>query len=420
MATGFNLGGFDDLRAAEAASLLPPPTVNPLEALIGGFQQGAAIRNLPQTMARNALEQQLALAVQQAKLRELQNGRIEQVGNALLRVNPLNNKVETIYTAPTNQAGGGWIGTTQAGVPIRIGSSGIEAIPDPSGLLKGQTTPLQPRTAAAPTSAHKLYVNTQTGQSEYYVPGSQPDGFQAHVRSGSPSQGGLTSNARAKLISDYTDLTGISPGKVLDDLNDGSISLDKMTATVGSMKGSRNIPVSELKNYNAYESLNNEFEKAEQAIIGLENEFGPIQGRWNEFLLRYPVAETDPRVGEVFSLINSLSADQIHDKYGGALTGTEEKRAVKWALDTSLPFSTLKARINQAKSGIASSRSAFEKSLKARNINAPLLFEKSSTPSESTVSTGGTVKIIHPDGRSGSIPQNQLADALKAGFKEVQ
>lgn len=100
MATGFNLGGFQDLSALEAASLQPAPSVNPLEALIGGFQQGAAIRNLPQTMANKALEQQLATAVARAKLAQLQQGAVEQVGSSLIRFNPATQKVDVLYTDP--------------------------------------------------------------------------------------------------------------------------------------------------------------------------------------------------------------------------------------------------------------------------------------------------------------------------------
>lgn len=220
-------------------------------------------------------------------------------------------------------------------------------------------------------------------------------------------RGGLTANARSKLIQDYTDLTGISPDKVLDDVNDGTISLDKMAATVGSLQGARKIPTSEFKSFKAHESMLNDFKKVENAINLIEKEFGPVKGRWTELMLATGLSETDPKIADAFSLINSLSATQIHDKYGGALTPTEEARAIKWALDTSLPGSTLKSRLRSAISGLESDKAAFRTSLKARNINAPNLFNESSSD---------MVEVIHSDGRTGSIPSNQLEGALKAGF----
>lgn len=78
--------------------------VNALDALLGGVQQGVQIQRLPQTIQENQIAQQLNQAIQAQKLRELQTGKIIEVGNTLVRQNP-DGSYESVFTAPVTSTG---------------------------------------------------------------------------------------------------------------------------------------------------------------------------------------------------------------------------------------------------------------------------------------------------------------------------
>lgn len=189
---------------------------------------------------------------------------------------------------------------------------------------------------------------------------------------GSPVSG----NKRLDVIRDFSDLSGIPSKQVIDELNSGNTTLDEMAAIIGQYKGSREIPAGEIKSVIAWESLDRKLQRLEDNLVGLEDEFGPIKGNWNEFILKYPLAKQDPRLAEVFAEVNSFAADQIHEKYGGALTPGEMARAQRWAISTNVPVETLKGRIKAAREGIADDKGAFKKTLDARRLRAPDLFKE--------------------------------------------
>lgn len=264
----------------------------------------------------------------------------------------------------------------------------------------------------------RQYVSPDGKQSSWFIPGQEPEGWSAPVKSGGAG-GMLTENARHKIINQYADLTGIDPAKVVDDLNNGSISTERMTAVVGGMQGAREIGSSEIKSFEVHSSLKSDFQKVSDAIVKIESKFGPLSGRWEEFLARYPVADQDPEVAEVFAMINSLAADQIHAKYGGALTSNESKRADKWALDTALPIQTLKARIKAANSQIDSHMGSLRKTLDARHIRAPELFKDTKDGKDSGKEV---VNFIDSTGAPQTVFKENLEKARQRdpGLKVVQ
>jgi len=92
---------FADLSPYQAIALKQQQSAqNPLDAILGGVQQGIQLQRLPETIKENALNQQIAQAIQQAKLRELQSGKTFEVGNSLIRQNPQTGAFETVFTAP--------------------------------------------------------------------------------------------------------------------------------------------------------------------------------------------------------------------------------------------------------------------------------------------------------------------------------
>lgn len=71
----------------------------PLDALIQGIQQGVALEQLPQQLQNQALSNQIAQALQQAKLQQLQTGEVQNVGGRLVRYNPQTGQTEIILDA---------------------------------------------------------------------------------------------------------------------------------------------------------------------------------------------------------------------------------------------------------------------------------------------------------------------------------
>lgn len=53
---------------------------------------------------------------------------------------------------------------------------------------------------APPTAQHRLYVNPDTNEADYYVPGSQPEGFQAYVRPVGSTVAGRTLTPNARIL----------------------------------------------------------------------------------------------------------------------------------------------------------------------------------------------------------------------------
>lgn len=95
--------------------------INPLQALLGGFQQGVGLAQLPQKLENDALNQQLAVALQQAKLQQLAQGSVENVGGRLVRYNPQTGKVEVLLDAAPAAVGpetAQFIGYDANGQPI--------------------------------------------------------------------------------------------------------------------------------------------------------------------------------------------------------------------------------------------------------------------------------------------------------------
>lgn len=78
------LGSFADLSRYQAAAARP--LVSPLDSAIQGFTQGQAIRNLPQTLQDQALNQQLARAVALQKLQQLGQPEIINAGGGNLYI----------------------------------------------------------------------------------------------------------------------------------------------------------------------------------------------------------------------------------------------------------------------------------------------------------------------------------------------
>lgn len=76
--------------------------VDPLTALIQGFQGGVDIARFPQKLEQEALNQQLATAINQAKLQQLQQPEIITAdGNVFIRDPSSPNGIRSIFTRPT-------------------------------------------------------------------------------------------------------------------------------------------------------------------------------------------------------------------------------------------------------------------------------------------------------------------------------
>lgn len=134
---------FVDLRPAELAlAQAAERQVDPLTALIQGFQGGVDIARFPQKLEQEALNQQLATAINQAKLQELQRGKIFEVGGSLLQQDPVTGQIKSIFTSPTSTASREqFVGFTKEGLPVSFTPGvGLKTLPTPEGV-SGQLLP---------------------------------------------------------------------------------------------------------------------------------------------------------------------------------------------------------------------------------------------------------------------------------------
>lgn len=112
-------GGFADLSRYIAAA--NQPNVNPLDSLIQGVQQGSALAKLPETIQQNALNDKISQALQVAKLQQLQQGQVENVGGRLIRYNPQTRQVEVLLDAVQAPETQQFVGIVN-GKPLMVGS----------------------------------------------------------------------------------------------------------------------------------------------------------------------------------------------------------------------------------------------------------------------------------------------------------
>lgn len=111
-----------NLNPIEAAQLQRNArSVSPLDALLQGLNQGVQLQQMPETLNRESLNNQLATALQQAKINQLQTGEIQNVGGRLVRVKPATGVPEILLDVPTQTAtptNFQLVGSTQAGGPM--------------------------------------------------------------------------------------------------------------------------------------------------------------------------------------------------------------------------------------------------------------------------------------------------------------
>lgn len=154
---------------------------DPLSSALQGLTQGVALQRLPQTIQQDSLNKQLELAIQQAKLNELSQGKVIEVGGRLVRVNPGTGNVDVLLDAIQN-SNKQFVGLS-GGMPIwadpRTASLTVGNIPagiDLTGGLAPRVTPTETfstvisdqgimKTGNRSTTALPLTVGGQTVQS---------------------------------------------------------------------------------------------------------------------------------------------------------------------------------------------------------------------------------------------------------------
>lgn len=235
------LGSFANLRPYQVAAA--QPNQNPLDALIQGFQQGVDIEQLPQTIQQDALNKQLQQEIAMAKLNQLQNGEIQNVGGNLVRYNPATGQAEVIFKSesPVNSQ---FVGFTKAGEPVAFNPRGnsLSVLPAPQGV--DLTGGLQPKITPAETfqTVDSDQGLLRTGSRSSTATPLTVDGVQA-TRTKPAKSSGLTANRQNLILQQYgkvQDIVGpLTDQKVLDD--QGQLDFGKLAIEVGSASRSQDL-----------------------------------------------------------------------------------------------------------------------------------------------------------------------------------
>lgn len=183
------LGGFADLSSARRRVDAAIANNKGLEGLMDSFSQGVGggvgLANLPQAIQNQALERELATALQQAKLRELQQGKTIQIGNSIVVQDPITGEYKSVYTAPT---------ATKPPSPFKVNDQLIQLNPE-TGKYES--------VFSAPAKDPKVTYNYETREDgTYAIPSSDPlNAFRVSVAG---SQEGLLGKPTAQKAAKWT------------------------------------------------------------------------------------------------------------------------------------------------------------------------------------------------------------------------
>lgn len=149
-----------------AQIFIPPVTrtapQNDLNGLIQGLQAGQALAALPQQQAQAAAAQELNQLLTAAKIQELQQGKLMEVGGSIVRVNPQTGQPEVVFGGPRAATPVNFqpIGMTKEGQFVSFDPRNNALIPtqNPQGItLEGG---LLPKTQPSET---QTLIGTQNG-----------------------------------------------------------------------------------------------------------------------------------------------------------------------------------------------------------------------------------------------------------------
>lgn len=125
----------------------------------------------------------------------------------------------------------------------------------------------------------------------------------------------------------------------------------------------------DVNKISAWDAMISDLDRVEKALTGKEDRVGPIAGRAYTYKRKLPGFAEDKDTEDLFSAIGSIGAEQIHERYGGSLTGTEVGRAGSWSLSANDKPEALKSKIREAIEEARGKRDAYLKNLSVKGID---------------------------------------------------
>jgi len=126
---------------------------------------------------------------------------------------------------------------------------------------------------------------------------------------------------------------------------------------------------SDITKISAWDAMIDDLQRVEKLLEGKDDRVGPVAGRAYNLKRGIPGFEMDEGTSDLFSAIGSISAAQLHEKYGGALTGSELGRAGKWSISENDKAIDLKSKIKQALQEAKSQRENYLKNLSVKGVD---------------------------------------------------
>lgn len=383
-------GNYADLRRYQAAAA--QPLANPLDSLIQGVQQGAALSQLPQTIQDNALNAQIQQALALQKLQQLQTGAVENVGGSLVRYNPQTGKAEVLFTPASTARASPFqsVGLTQpnaegavSGVNFNPVTGEYTLTPLPTGV-----TDIRPKVTTPPKAASTRGLTE--GQKISELSKASKVGVDVEQFK-DPATGQIDWQAVATA-------RGTAEGESVKASN---LIRDARKAATASKGGKPTVSEANFQLYgNRMESSNSILDKLEQkgfdpSSLGTEG----LVGSWSPNILKSSERQQFEQAQRDF--INAA----LRRESGAVISDAEFENARQQYFTQPGDSSDV---ITQKKENRGLVSDEFKR----------LGGQVSNTPTPSTSSTAsGMVRVLNPSGKVGSIPSDKLEGALKAGFK---
>lgn len=123
----------------------------------------------------------------------------------------------------------------------------------------------------------------------------------------------------------------------------------------------------------AYDSLLNQYKQIQDAYDKAPESIGPAAGKMSELKTRLggigPIPQNTAPQADLLSKVNSVRAEQVHQKYGGALSPQELNFANQFILNQNNPSTTFKSNLNSAINTIQAQKDALLKAEQNRGAN---------------------------------------------------
>lgn len=125
----------------------------------------------------------------------------------------------------------------------------------------------------------------------------------------------------------------------------------------------------DIAKISAWDAMIEDFERVEKLLKGKDDSVGPVAGRVYKMKRKLPGFQVDEATSDLFSSIGSISAEQIHERYGGALTANEIGRSANWSISENDKAIDLRSKLNQALEEVRAKRKAYLKNLGIKGVD---------------------------------------------------